>query len=131
MSQSDVFPPEFYYNLSQRNALFFFFVKTLWNILCPLVTPTDCQASVQVVQVCIQPLPKPGLDKVTEQPKALTHSSLALSSAVMLASARVNHRWCKEQTHSVNRGNLITRYPFYSCTPAIKIKQREIKLICK
>lgn len=50
----------------------FFFVKTLWNTLCPLVSPTDCQAGVQVVQVCIQPLPKPGLDKAIEQLKAVT-----------------------------------------------------------
>lgn len=27
----------------------FFFVKTLWNTLCPLVIPSDCQAVVQVV----------------------------------------------------------------------------------
>lgn len=73
-----------------------YFVKTLWNTLRPLVIPTDCQASVQVELVCIQPLPKPGLDKVIEQPKAFTHSNLALSIALMLASARVSHRWCKK-----------------------------------
>lgn len=59
-----------------------------------IVIPTDCQAGVQVVQVCIQPLPKQRLDKVTE--KALTHSNSVLSIALMLALARVNHRWCKK-----------------------------------
>lgn len=51
----------------------------------PFIIPTDCQADVQVVQVCIQPLSKPGLDKVTEQPKAVTHSNSVLSTALSIS----------------------------------------------
>lgn len=48
----------------------------------PFIIPTDCQADVQVVQVCIQPLSKPGLDKVTEQPKAVTHFQLSTEHCI-------------------------------------------------
>lgn len=56
--------------------------------LYPLVIPTDCQAGVQVLEVCIQPLSKPGVHKVIEQPKkqSVTHSNLVLSVALRSAS---------------------------------------------
>lgn len=95
-SSTMICPGEMHFFLLVFVLFCFVFVKTLWNSLCPLVIPTDCQTSIQVVPVCIQPLPKPGLDKVIEQPKAFTHSSLVLSIALMLATARVSHRWCKK-----------------------------------
>lgn len=104
----------------------------LWNTLCPLVIPTDCQAGVQVVQVCSQPLSKPGLHEAIEQPKAISYS-LRLSTERCIkyqlgstTEAVRNTDTCCEQTNG-----LTTRNPFSSCIPVIKMKQTEIKLSYK